>query len=94
MTGANEPTNIDVATLVREALSAHTGNTTSASTTSDLSIDEELNLHAIGWEPVELVSGYSVFSTPARSVELGARRDRRGRRGARERLSKRHESPL
>jgi len=64
VTGANEPTNIDVAALVREALSAHTGNTTSASTTSDLSIDEELNLHAIGWEPVELVSGYSVFSTP------------------------------
>jgi uncharacterized protein YbjQ (UPF0145 family) len=35
------------------------------STTSDLSIDEELNLHSIGWEPVQLVSGLSVFSTPA-----------------------------
>jgi uncharacterized protein YbjQ (UPF0145 family) len=34
------------------------------STTSDLSIDEELNLHSIGWEPVELVSGLSVFSVP------------------------------
>jgi uncharacterized protein YbjQ (UPF0145 family) len=34
------------------------------STTSDLSIDEELNLHSIGWEPVELVSGVSLFSTP------------------------------
>ncbi|MHB2028899.1 MAG: heavy metal-binding domain-containing protein [Acidimicrobiales bacterium] len=34
-------------------------------TTSDLSIDEELNLHSIGWEPVEFVSGLSVFSTPA-----------------------------
>jgi uncharacterized protein YbjQ (UPF0145 family) len=33
--------------------------------TSDLSIDEELNLHSIGWEPVELVSGLSVFSAPA-----------------------------
>jgi uncharacterized protein YbjQ (UPF0145 family) len=35
------------------------------STTSDLSIDEELILHSIGWEPVELVSGVSLFSTPA-----------------------------
>jgi uncharacterized protein YbjQ (UPF0145 family) len=32
--------------------------------TSDLSIDEELNLHAIGWEPIELVSGVSLFSIP------------------------------
>jgi uncharacterized protein YbjQ (UPF0145 family) len=35
------------------------------SLTSDLSIDEELNLHSIGWEPVELVSGVSLFSAPA-----------------------------
>jgi uncharacterized protein YbjQ (UPF0145 family) len=32
--------------------------------TSDLSIDEELNLHSIGWEPVELVTGISLFSIP------------------------------
>jgi uncharacterized protein YbjQ (UPF0145 family) len=32
--------------------------------TSDLSIDEELNLHSIGWEPVELVSGISLHSIP------------------------------
>jgi uncharacterized protein YbjQ (UPF0145 family) len=37
----------------------------SHSSTSDLSIDEELNLHSIGWEQVELVSGVSVFSVPA-----------------------------
>jgi uncharacterized protein YbjQ (UPF0145 family) len=37
----------------------------SASLTSDLSIDEELNLHSIGWEPVELVSGVSLYSAPA-----------------------------
>ncbi len=37
----------------------------SSSLTSDLSIDEELNLHSIGWEPVELVSGVSLFSAPA-----------------------------
>ncbi|NNN02032.1 MAG: heavy metal-binding domain-containing protein [Acidimicrobiaceae bacterium] len=36
----------------------------SGSMTSDLSIDEELNLHSIGWEPVALVSGVSVFSVP------------------------------
>ena len=33
-------------------------------TTSDLSIDEELVLHSIGWEPVELVSGVSMHSVP------------------------------
>ena len=32
--------------------------------TSDLSIDEELLLHSIGWEPVELVAGVSLFSVP------------------------------
>jgi uncharacterized protein YbjQ (UPF0145 family) len=31
---------------------------------SDLSIDEELVLHSIGWEPVELVSGISIHSIP------------------------------
>jgi uncharacterized protein YbjQ (UPF0145 family) len=32
--------------------------------TSDLSIDEELTLHAVGWEPIELVCGASVHSVP------------------------------
>ncbi len=32
--------------------------------TSDLSIDEELVLHSIGWEPVALVSGVSIHSVP------------------------------
>ena len=32
--------------------------------TSDLSIDEELALHSIGWEPTELVCGVSVYSIP------------------------------
>ena len=36
-----------------------------ASVTSDLSIDEALLLHSIGWEPVELVFGVSVASVPA-----------------------------
>ena len=32
--------------------------------TSDLSVDEVLLLHAVGWEPVDLVFGSSVASTP------------------------------
>lgn len=32
--------------------------------TSDLTIDESLILHSIGWEPVELVCGAGVFSIP------------------------------
>jgi uncharacterized protein YbjQ (UPF0145 family) len=32
--------------------------------TSDLSMDEALLLHAIGWEPIELVFGVSVTSVP------------------------------
>jgi uncharacterized protein YbjQ (UPF0145 family) len=46
-----------------EAL-AGTPKTTAARTTSDLSIDEEMVLHSIGWEPVELVSGMSMHSVP------------------------------
>jgi uncharacterized protein YbjQ (UPF0145 family) len=37
---------------------------TEASTTSDLSIDEEFTLHSIGWEPVELVCGVSLHAVP------------------------------
>ncbi|HEX3826999.1 MAG TPA: heavy metal-binding domain-containing protein [Sporichthyaceae bacterium] len=33
--------------------------------TSDLSLDEALVLHSIGWEPVELVCGAGVFSIPS-----------------------------
>lgn len=33
-------------------------------TTSDLSIDEALLLHSVGWEPVELVTGVSMASVP------------------------------
>ncbi|MHB1519351.1 MAG: heavy metal-binding domain-containing protein [Acidimicrobiales bacterium] len=32
--------------------------------TSDLSIDEELVLHSVGWEPVHLVTGASLYSVP------------------------------
>jgi len=33
-------------------------------TTSDLSIDEALLLHSVGWEPVDLVTGVSITSVP------------------------------
>ena len=46
--------------------------------TSDLSIDEELSLHSIGWEPIQLVCGASLYSVPARGVELGTGRDHLG----------------
>ena len=50
---------------VRRALSTPLAPSDKAlSTTSDLSIDEELNLHSIGWEPVDLVSGISLHSIP------------------------------
>lgn len=37
---------------------------TAQATTSDLSIDETLLLHSIGWEPVDLVFGVSWWSIP------------------------------
>jgi uncharacterized protein YbjQ (UPF0145 family) len=56
---------IDLKSEVRRAISSlEMPTTTTHSSTSDLSIDEELNLHSIGWEQVELVSGISVFSIP------------------------------
>lgn len=48
---------------VRRALeSLQNPPTSSNAVTSDLSIDEQLNLHSVGWQPVELVSGVSAFS--------------------------------
>ncbi|HEY1989004.1 MAG TPA: heavy metal-binding domain-containing protein [Acidimicrobiales bacterium] len=50
---------------MRRAVDAlHSQTHKRVSMTSDLSIDEELNLHAIGWEPVELVCGVSLYSVP------------------------------
>lgn len=50
------------------ALAAPAGAATAATATrggtSDLSIDEALLLHSVGWEPVELVTGLSVTSVP------------------------------
>ena len=53
----------DLRSDIRRALaSANDQGQGGYSGTSDLTMDEELNLHSIGWEPVELVSGLSVFS--------------------------------
>ena len=43
--------------------------------TSDLSIDEELALHSIGWEPIELVVRRLALLDPHGRVELGPGRD-------------------
>ena len=60
-----DPMASDARELVRTELASGAAERASgAETTSDLSIDEELNLHAIGWESVELVTGFSMFSTP------------------------------
>jgi uncharacterized protein YbjQ (UPF0145 family) len=42
----------------------HAGGTGGRATTSDLSIDEILLLHSIGWEPVDVVFGVSWWSVP------------------------------
>jgi uncharacterized protein YbjQ (UPF0145 family) len=42
-----------------------------AGPTSDLSIDETLLLHSIGWEPVDLVAGAAVVAIPASTFVLG-----------------------
>ena len=57
---------VDVRAEMRAAAAALAGPPAAGSTrmTSDLSIDEELVLHSIGWEPVELVCGVSIHSVP------------------------------
>lgn len=66
MTDARHSSALDAKAEVRRAVASLAERApNSGSTTSDLSIDEELNLHSIGWEPVQLVSGVSVFSTPS-----------------------------
>jgi uncharacterized protein YbjQ (UPF0145 family) len=63
--GGPEP--LDIRQEMRHAVTALTdgrGTSSGGSMTSDLSIDEELTLHAVGWEPVELVCGISLFAVP------------------------------
>jgi len=56
-------------TQMSEAMAALTetgsrGHGAERAVTSDLSIDETLLLHSIGWEPVDLVFGVSWYSVP------------------------------
>jgi uncharacterized protein YbjQ (UPF0145 family) len=56
---------LDAATVLSGTAPARSGpKGRSTSTTSDLSIDEEIALHSIGWEPIELVCGVSLHSIP------------------------------
>jgi len=58
---------VDIAAEFRRAtqvLGAGDGKSGRA-VTSDLSIDEALLLHSVGWEPVELVCGVSLISIPS-----------------------------
>jgi len=65
VTGAEEPAP-DVRAELRRAVTALASPGASGhGVTSDLSIDEALLLHSIGWEPVDLVCGVSVASVPA-----------------------------
>jgi uncharacterized protein YbjQ (UPF0145 family) len=55
----------DAAAFLSRPRPAGTGSTSRRSSrTSDLSIDEEFALHSVGWEPVQLVCGVSVYSVP------------------------------
>jgi uncharacterized protein YbjQ (UPF0145 family) len=53
------------------ALATHGHKRTGAGPTSDLSIDETLLLHSIGWEPVDLVAGAAVVAVPPSTFVLG-----------------------
>lgn len=58
----------DLEALVRQAslaLEKPTDQDHTSGATTDLSIDEELALHAVGWEPVDLVCGVSLHSVPS-----------------------------
>jgi uncharacterized protein YbjQ (UPF0145 family) len=62
---------VDLAQEMREAagylsrpVSAAASSARKSSKTSDLSIDEEFALHSVGWEPVQLVCGVSLYSVP------------------------------
>jgi uncharacterized protein YbjQ (UPF0145 family) len=53
------------AEFLSRAGTRETGSTSHRSSrTSDLSIDEELTLHSVGWEPLQLVCGVCRYSVP------------------------------
>src|SRR5260370_38183744 len=63
--GTSGPAPSDIRAEMRQAvqaLSSGADRSRGRAVTSDLSIDEALLLHSIGWEPVDLVFGVSVTS--------------------------------
>jgi uncharacterized protein YbjQ (UPF0145 family) len=65
---SNRPAEPDIREEMLSAarwLAEHPQPAQGTAVTSDLTIDEALLLHSIGWEPVELVFGVSVTSVPA-----------------------------
>ena len=60
------------AELLRATASLHADSDRGRPVTSDLSIDEALLLHSVGWEPVDLVCGVSVASVPGGVWNWGA----------------------
>ena len=66
--GLAPSTRVDVAAELRAGMAAlaapPAGGAAKSGTTSDLSVDEVLLLHAAGWEPVALVAGYDIHSIP------------------------------
>ena len=66
--GLAPSTRVDVAAELRAGMAAlaapPVGGAAKSGTTSDLSVDEVLLLHASGWEPVALVAGYDIHSIP------------------------------
>lgn len=70
--GGDAPGPVDIKVEMREAanfLSRPASSETASgpqrgARTSDLSIDEEIALHAIGWEPLQLVCGATLYSIP------------------------------
>jgi uncharacterized protein YbjQ (UPF0145 family) len=74
MTGSDvwESRRQEVRDAVRALGQAPSPSRRDRSVTSDLTIDEALVLHSVGWEPVDLVCGAGVFSIPQGSWQWTA----------------------
>ena len=67
--GSDGPSPVDIGTEMRAAADFLSRPPPAAGSgrgarTSDLSMDEEIALHSIGWEPLQLVCGACLFSIP------------------------------
>ncbi len=64
MTAPTDELRAAMAALAGTGTDGPTGRAGGRATTSDLSVDEILLLHSIGWEPVDVVFGVSWWSVP------------------------------